>query len=377
MKILVLTNSDMGLFKFRKELLQRLVKEGNKVFLSVPRGTYIPSLIKMGCTVLDIRMDRRGTDPWKDLVLLCRYVWMIHKIKPDVVLTYTIKPNIYGGIACRMLHVPYIVNITGTGTAIEKGGLLSNILLFLYKTALKNAAQIFFQNKQNQTFFVTKQIARKGRLIPGSGVDLLEHPYEDYPKEDGCTRFLFVGRIMKDKGIEEYLDCADKIGEKYANVYFSLIGGFDEASYQERIQQLEKKGRLKYFGPQDDVHSYMKSHHAVVLPSYHEGLSNVLLEAAACGRPVLATAVPGCLETYEDGVSGIGFPAKESAKLVKAVEKFLQMPYGERKDMGINGRHKVEKEFDRKIVVEAYMQEIIRCKKNLRENRREKGKKYL
>lgn len=362
MKILILTNSDMGLYKFRRKLLQRLIREGNRIYISLPDGMYISRLEEIGCNFLHTQVDRRGTDPWKDGKLLCKYWKIIHKVKPDVVLTYTVKPNIYGAIACRMHHVKYIVNITGTGTALEKKGILSGILLFLYKIALKKASQIFFQNESNKRFFRENRITDRGRLIPGSGVDLSEHCYEEYPKEDGSTRFLFVGRIMADKGIREFLNCADRIGEKYDDVYFDLIGEYDERIYQKKIEELEKKGRLKYFGMQDDVHAFMKTHHAVVLPSYHEGLSNVLLEAAACGRPVLATTVPGCRETYEDGVSGIGFAPRDSSALVKAVEKFLEMPYEERKLMGIHGRQKAEKEFDRETVVEAYRQEIYKEK---------------
>lgn len=360
MKILILANSDMGLYKFRRELLQRLLKEDNQIFISLPDGPYIPLLIKMGCVFLCTPLDRRGTNPRKDLALLCRYAGMMRRIKPDTVLTYTIKPNIYGGIACQMHHITYLANVTGMGTAMEKKGVLSKILLFLYQAALRKASQIFFQNEENKRYFEEKGIVSRGRLIPGSGVDLMEHCYEDYPEEDGFTRFLFVGRIMKDKGIEEFLDCAEQIGGKYANVCFDLIGEYEEEHYKKKVAVLEKKGRIRYLGVQDDVHAFIKNHHAVILPSYHEGLSNVLLEAAACGRPVLATTVPGCRETYEDGISGIGFLANDSSALVKAVEKFLKMPYGERRLMGINGRQKAEKEFDREIVIEAYRQEIYR-----------------
>lgn len=362
MKILMLSNSDGGLYKFRKELIQTLVDDGNKVFLSLPEGEYISLLKGMGCTFYSTPVDRRGMNPFKDIQLLLQYNRLIHKIKPEIVLTYTIKPNIYGGIICRRHRVKYIANITGLGTAIENHGILSRILLFWYKVALKDASQVFFQNESNRIFFRKKRVVRKNRMIPGSGVNLEEHRYEEYPNETEGVCLLYVGRIMKDKGIEELLVGAEKLKRRHSNLCFDLAGEYDEEEYRGRVTELEKKGVVRYLGLQADIHSVMKTHHAIVLPSYHEGLSNVLLEAAACGRPVLTTDVPGCRETFEDGVSGIGFEAQSAEALVRAVEKFLALSHEEKRDMGLRGRRKVEKEFDRQIVINAYMQEISRLK---------------
>lgn len=359
MKILILTNSDLGLYKFRKELLQCLINQGNEVFISLPDGKFVQSMVAMGCHFIPTSLERRGMNPLKDLILLLQYKKILQKIEPDVVLTYTIKPNIYGGIVCRICRVKYIENITGLGTAIESEGALSKVLLLLYKIGLKGAAQVFFQNKRNQKFFKVKGIIKKSKLIPGSGVNLQEHCYEEYPNTDE-VRFLFIGRIMRDKGIDELLICAQYISKKYKNVYFDLIGDYDEEKYRDEIAFLEKTGTIKYLGSQDNVHAFIRSHHAVVLPSYHEGLSNVLLEAAACGRPVLATLVPGCREAFADGISGIGFSAKSSDALIRAVEKFISLSYEKRKEMGVRGREKMVQEFDRRLVISAYMDEI--CK---------------
>lgn len=362
MNILVLANNDVGLYKFRKELLQTLIGNGDKVFISLPAGKHISLLEKMGCTFCETSVDRRGMNPVKDMQLLLKYNRLVRKIKPDVVLTYTIKPNIYGGIICRRHHVKYIANITGLGTAIENNGILSGILLFLYKVGLKDASQVFFQNESNRMFFQKKGIVRKNRMIPGSGVNLKEHRYEEYPNETEGVCLLYVGRIMKDKGIEELLVGAEKLKRHHSELCFDLAGGYDEEEYRGKVAELEKKGVIRYLGLQADIHSVMKTHHAIVLPSYHEGLSNVLLEAAACGRPVLATDVPGCRETFEDGVSGIGFKVRSAEALVRAVEKFLALSHEEKRDIGLRGRRKVEKEFDRQIVINAYMQEISRLK---------------
>lgn len=366
MKILVLANSDLGLYKFRKELLQSLIDQGNEVFISLPDGKFVLLMAAMGCHFIQTSFERRGVNPIKDLRLLFQYERIVRKIEPDVVLTYTIKPNIYGGIVCRIHRVKYIENITGLGTAIEDKGALSKVLLLLYKIGLKEAAQVFFQNKRNQKFFKIKGIIQKSQLIPGSGVNLQEHCYEEYPDTDEI-RFLFIGRIMRDKGIEELLTCAKYINEKHKNIYFDLIGDYDEEKYRDEIAFLEKTGTITYLGLQDNVHAFIRSHHAVILPSYHEGLSNVLLEAAACGRPVLATLVPGCRETFIDGISGIGFSAQSSDALIKAVEKFISLSYEERRQMGIRGREKMVREYDRKLVIEAYMNEIYKSKEKKRD----------
>lgn len=358
MKILVLANDDGGLYSFRKELLQELINDGDTVYLSLPEGEFIPLLEAMGGIFCETLVDRRGMNPFKDMRLVLRYDRLVRTIRPDVVLTYTIKPNIYGGIVCRMRHVKYIANITGLGTAIERKGLLSGILLFLYKIGLKDAAQVFFQNETNRFFFREKKLVGRSRLLPGSGVNLEEHRYEEYPEESEETRFLYVGRIMKEKGVGELLNGAEKLKKCCPDLSFDLAGGYDEGSFRNRIEELERKGIIRYLGERKDIHFLMKACHALILPSYHEGLSNVLLEAAACGRPVLATDVPGCRETFEDGVSGIAFRPKDSVALVSAVEKFLDLPYEEKRQMGVCGRRKVEREFDRRIVTDAYMQEI-------------------
>lgn len=366
MRVLVLANNDIGLYKFRKELLQELVHPGSyisgrkaescKVFISLPDGEFISELSKIGCEFINTPLDRRGMNPLKDLNLLNQYRNILKKIKPDIVLTYTIKPNIYGGLLSRLSKTPYLANVTGLGTSIENDTFMSNIILLMYKIGLCSAKNIFFQNVKNQILFKQKKIVRqKGRLIPGSGVNLKEHCFETYPTEDGIIKFLFIGRIMKAKGISEFLDCAEYIKERYPNTEFNVIGDFDEESFIPRIEELNKKGTIHYYGQQKDIHSFIKTHHATILPSYHEGLSNVLLETAAAGRPVIATDVPGCVETYEDGITGIGFKAHDSKKLIKAVEEFLFMPYDKKMEMGIAARRKMEQEFNRKIVVQSYL----------------------
>ena len=348
----------MGLYRFRKELLEELIYKKNEVYISLPDDEFIPKLKRIGCKFIETPVDRRGTNPITDLKLLYFYKKMIRRYKPDVILTYTIKPNIYGGIACRALKTHCLTNITGLGTSIENQGLMQKITLTLYKFALRKTACIFFQNDANRQFFIDKDIMRvKSRIIPGSGVNLKQHIYEEYPAADEIIKFLFIGRIMKSKGINEFLEAAKRVKEKYPNVQFDLIGGCEE-NYTEQLTEYEKLGILKYHGKQNDVHSFIKKANAIVLPSYHEGMANVLLESAATGRPVLASNIPGCKETFEEGLNGLGFKARSAEDLTNVLIKFIKLPYEKMKSMGTAGRSKMENEFDRNIVVNAYLEEI-------------------
>lgn len=364
MKVLILANNDVGLYKFRKELIETLL-ENYQVFISLPYGDWIPNLEKIGCIFIETKISRRGKNPMSDIALLLRYINEINKVCPDIVLTYTIKPNIYGGMACQLENKPYITNITGIGTAMENDGFLAKLTKILYRIGLKRSKTVFFQNKANLELFLTSRITCGNlQLIPGSGVNLETNNFEEYPPENGEIRFLFVGRIMKDKGIEELIACAEQVHTHYTNVHFDIVGNFDEEVYRKPVAELHNKGILTYFGHQNDVHLYMKRSHAIVLPSYHEGLSNVLLEAAACGRPILASNIPGCYETYVDGVTGIGFTARSSDALTEAVEKFIRLPYEQKAAMGAAGRKKAEAEFNRKIVIQAYIKEIEKYAKS-------------
>ncbi|MEH6908508.1 glycosyltransferase family 4 protein [Neobacillus drentensis] len=358
MKILVLANFGMGLYNFRKELLEDLINKQNEVYISLPNDEYVPKLVSLGCQFVETTLERRGTNPMKDIKLLLHYIKIIKRMKPDVVLTYTIKPNVYGGIACRITKTPYITNITGLGTSIENKDIIQKITLRLYKVGLKKASCLFFQNETNLKFFIDKNMVKsKARLVPGSGVNLAQHPLEEYPDGDEKNRFLFIGRIMKAKGIEELLRAAEIVKNKYPNTQFDLIGSCEE-DYHQQLAELNKSGIINYHGQQDDVHSFIKKSHATVLPSYHEGTANVLLESASSGRVVLASRVPGCKETFDEDVSGFGFEVKSVDSLVETIIKFIKLPYGQKKAMGMAGRKKMENEYDRKIVINAYIDEI-------------------
>jgi glycosyltransferase involved in cell wall biosynthesis len=374
MKILVLANFGMGLYNFRKELLEKLIKHNHKVYISLPNDEYVPKLIDIGCEFVNTPLERRGTNPLADLKLLFNYIKIIKHIKPDIVLTYTIKPNVYGGMACAVTKIPYISNITGLGTSIEEQGLLQKVTLMLYRFGLKKASSVFFQNETNQKFFIDHGIVNKNsRLIPGSGVNIEKHRYEEYPSSD-TVRLLFIGRIMKAKGIDELLAAAQHVKREYPNVQFELIGGCEE-DYSEKLKELERQNIIKYHGQQADVHYFIKNTHATILPSYHEGLANVLLESASTGRPVLASKVPGCIETFEDRLTGFGFEVRNVDDLITSIVNFINLSHEQRREMGMAGRKKIENEFDRNIVINTYLEKInnIVNKENNSESIREVG----
>ena len=357
MTILIVANNDVGLYKFRRELVEEMLRE-HEVHICLPNGEYISKLTELGCVYHACEFDRHGTNPLAELKQIAFYKRLLKAVKPNMVLTYTVKPNIYAGMACASLKIPYVANITGLGTAIENGGLMQKLLVVLYKLGLRKAQKVFFQNESNRDFMLSKGVVKGDYdMLPGSGVNLEEHHAEPYPRQEEPLILVNVGRIMKDKGADEILYAAKKIRRDHPYVVFRLIGGFDGA-YEEKVQKAVEAGEIEYLGQQPDVHAWLKEAHGIVHASYHEGMSNVLLEAAACARPIIATDVAGCRETYENGVSGIACKARDGEDLVRAIQEFIALPYAQKERMGQAGRGKAEREFDRTIVIQKYLGEI-------------------
>ncbi len=362
-KILILANSSGGLYDFRNELVTELLKNC-EVVISLPDEVRTKELAEEGARIVHTSIDRRGVDPRKDLSLYRAYRKLLKTEKPDLVLTYTIKPNIYGGFSCRTKKIPYIVTITGLGSTFQKEGLLKKLIIFLYRTALKKAECVFFQNGSNLKIFEGYGIrGKKSALVSGSGVNLSKHPYEEYPADEGTLRLLYIGRTMKEKGTDELLSAAEyyrKDGSPAGDspVPEFLFLGYPDEDYQEKLDAFEKKGYIRQLGFDPDAHKYIKDAHAIVLPTYHEGMSNVLQEAASTGRPVIATDIPGCREIFEDGVTGIACKAQSADSLIDAIGRFLALGNEERALMGRRGREKMEREFDRKIVTQSYMEAV-------------------
>lgn len=352
-------NHDVVIYNFRLELVERLLNEGYEVYISSPYGERIDVLVDLGCRYLEVDLDRHGLNIFQEWKLLRYYKKIIKQVKPDIVLTYTIKPNIYGALAAKSNGVPVISTITGLGTAVENGGSMQKLSIYLYKYAFKNISKVFFQNIENKQFFINNKIAvGKHELVPGSGVNLKHFSLLEYPN-DSTIEFVFISRIMKEKGIDEYLEAAKYIRSKYPNTRFHILG-FCEERYEDKLNAFEKEEIIHYHGMQRDIREFLKFSHCTVHPSYHEGMSNVLLESAASGRPIITTDISGCKEIVDDSVSGYTVELKSSDDLIDKIETFLNLPYEQKREMGILGRRKVEKEFDRQIVVDAYMREIRR-----------------
>lgn len=350
-RIAILANHSGGLYDFRKDLIVEL-KKYTSVTVAVPHNDRWDELLHLADCVIELPIDRRGMNPLHDSKLFHQYRAILKEVKPDLVLTYTIKPNIYGGLACRMAHIPYAVNITGLGSAIENGGWLKKFVLALYKPALKGARVVFFENAGNRDTLAATGVVPKGRdvVLNGAGINLEDYPYQSYPQE-GAVRFLFVGRVMHEKGVDELFAAAKRMKQEYGDgVEFHIVGSFEEG-YKPLMDELEQAGVVKYHGYQSDMKHFYAMASCVVLPSYHEGMSNVLLEAAASGRPLITSDIPGCREAVEDGNSGYLCPAKDANALYRAMQRFMELSVEQRSEMGCRGRERMEQQFSKTAVV--------------------------
>ena len=363
-KVLFLVNHDVVIYNFRLELVERLLSDGYEVHISSPYGERIDDLVRLGAEYHEIKMDRHGMNPVKEILLLKEYRKLIKTVHPFIILGYTIKPNIYGAVAAKEAGVPFVANITGLGTAVENGGWKQKVTVVLYKAAFTKVQCVFFQNRENEEFFSKHRIAPgKHRLLPGSGVNTKRYPLLPFPEcGDGKSgipvRFAFISRIMKEKGTDYYLAMAEKIKMKYPTTEFHVCG-FCEEEYEGRLKELTAKGIVKYHGMIRDVSGFMGKMHCIIHPTYYpEGLSNVLLEACSSGRAVVTTDRSGCREVVVDGRNGYLVPERNCKELVRTVEKFLALPWEEKRMMGLEGRKLVEEKFDRQIVVDAYLEEI-------------------
>lgn len=360
-KILILANDTTYVYNLRRELLQKLMENGCTVTVVSELLLFQEELKELGCKLIGVDAGRHGTNPLNDLKLMAKYIRILRAEKPDVVLSYNIKPNVYGGMACRMLKIRYMPNITGLGTAVENPGKMQMLTTRLYKWGVAGAACVFFQNTENLEFFQNRNmLSKKSRtsLLPGSGVNLQTHPLLPYPQGE-TIHFLFVARVLKEKGIDQYLAVAKALRAERKDVVFHICGGCDDAAYEQILQQAQEAGEVEYHGQQKDMLPFFQMAACVVHPSYYpEGMSNVLLEAAASGRPIVAANRSGCRETVDHGKTGYIVPIKDEQAVIDAVRSFLALSWEERRAMGLAGRAKMEQEFDRKLVVDTYLEEL-------------------
>ncbi len=365
--IALVTNNDDDVYCFRKEIIDSLIKNGYSVLISCPYGEKLKLIDDIEYIYDDPVIDRRGTSVTADAKLFFHYMSVLKKYRPDVVLTYTVKPNVYCGIASHFLKIPVISNVTGFGSVLQKSGMIRKFIMTLFKISFRRSECVMFQNSTNMRLAEESGMVKGGRLlIPGSGVNTDRFPFIKYPDggdgiNGGKVVFNYIGRILKEKGVDVYIEAAKRIKKKYPNTEFNMLGFIEptEIHYEKELKELEKDGIIRYFGSQKDVRPFIALSHATIHPSmYGEGMSNVLLESASSGRPVITTDNPGCRETFIDSETGLLFKCGDADSLCNIIERFLSMPNEARAEMGARGREYIKSNFSRDIVADAYLKKI-------------------
>lgn len=370
--IALLTNNDDDVYCFRKELIEGLIMEGYEILISCPDGPKFGLMKDVPYIYDNPDIDRRGTNPVKDFGLMMHYHKLFKQYKPSVVLTYTAKPNVYASLAASHLGIPVINNLTGLGSVVNESGLKKAFIMWLFKLAYKKSACMMFQNETNMKVALNAGMVKgRYRLIPGSGVAIDRYPLQPYPEGgDGKTGtpvvFNYMGRVMHDKRVDDYIEAAKRIKANYPQTEFNMLGFIEptESHYEQELKDLEKAGVVIYRGSQKDVRPFVARAHATIHPStYGEGMSNVLLESASSGRFLITTDNPGCQETVEDGKTGFIYHGGNVDELVSCIKRFLALSNEQRKTAGEFGRKRMEKQFSRQIVIDAYKEEIARLLK--------------
>lgn len=359
MKILFLSNSIGGLRNFRYELIEYLRDRGDDVYIGSNIEESPQPFEMLGCKIYETPMELRGTSIISDAKLIYSYIKLIKNVCPNVVLTYTIKPNTYGGLICRIMKCPQIASITGLGTAFEVGGIITFIAKYLYKLGLNNCSRVFFQNKESLSVFDKYKIAKKcdRSIIAGSGVNLDKFKFCAYPIDRQKIDFIFVGKTRKEKGFDHYLDAAKVLKPKYPFCNFHIVGACEE-HYKSIIKSLVEDNIIVNHGYQNNVIPFIEECNCNILPSYHEGMSNSLQESSAIGRPAIATDISGCREIVVDNQTGFLVKPRSSQNLIDKIEQFINLPYEDKVAMGLNARSWVEQHFNRKYVVYKYVEAI-------------------
>ena len=365
--VAILTNNHDDIYCFRKELIEALIDNDYDVLISCPYGEKFELMEGIDYLYDNPEIDRRGTSVIKDGKLMRHYYNLFKKYRPDIVLTYTAKPNVYGGMAAHRLNIPVINNLTGVGSVKNEKGMKKDFILRLFKHAYTKSACVMFQNETNMKDALERGLVKGDyMLLPGSGVNTQRYPLQEYPAGgDGIhgdpVVFNYIGRILADKGVEDYIAAAKRIKKKYPATEFNLLGFIEptEQHYEQDLENLAKRGVVYYLGSQKHVIPFITRSHATIHPSmYGEGMSNVLLETASSGRPIITTNNPGCRETVVKNKTGFIYEGGNVDELCAYIERFLRMDNRDRQKMGLLGRKHVRKNFSRDIVIDAYLTKI-------------------
>lgn len=366
-KILICLNAAWNLYNFRSGLICALVAQGYEVVAVAPNDAYAARLTELGCRFVALPMDNQGTHPGRDAWLLLRFWHLFRQERPNIYLGYTVKPNIYGSLVAHVLGIPVINNIAGLGAVFIKDGWLVRLVRGLYRLALRPATKVFFQNDDDRQLFIAGDLVRAevADLLPGSGIDLARFPMtplNDTNTEIRKFRFLLIARMLRDKGVGEYVAAAKLIRQRWPHVECSLLGFLDvqnpAAISRAQMEKWVAEGHVNYLGVSDDVRAEIIAADCVVLPSYREGTPRTLLEAAAMGRPIIATDAAGCREVVDDGKNGLLCKVRDVEDLAAKMEQMLSLTHEQRVEMGGHGRKKMEAEFDEQIVIRRYLDAV-------------------
>jgi glycosyltransferase involved in cell wall biosynthesis len=358
--IVLSANSDWNIVNFRGGLIRALRTAGYEPVVIAPHDPSADRRMReLDVERIPIRIDRSGLNPWADLQLIGEYKRLLRRIRPVAYLGYTIKPNVYGCFAAASLGIPAIPNISGLGTAFIRSGPLQQIVKALYRVGFRRAPRVFFQNDEDRELFVDRKIVRadQARVLPGSGIDL--DRFRPGPLPEGAPIFILIGRLLRDKGVVEFVEAARQLRTEMPDGRFQLLGPIDDGNRtsvsKAELQSWIAQGVIEYLGTTDDVRPFIAAASAVVLPSYREGMPRSLLEAAAMGRPLIATDVPGCREIVEEGRNGLLCVVKDARSLAAAMRRFAGMSLEDRIAMGKAARRKVQEEFSEERVIRAYL----------------------
>ncbi len=366
MHIVLTVNVAWNIWNFRQPLVEVLLADGHRVTILAPPDAAVEKLTALGCAFVPLAMDQKGLNPLRDLALLWRMRRHFRTLRPDIILSFTIKNNLYGALAARSLNISFLPNVTGLGTAFLSTGLLRRVAETLYRLAFAKQPTVFFQNRDDRDLFVERRLVRpeQAQLLPGSGIDLTRFAAAPYPEGEQETHFLMISRLLRDKGVIEYVEAARMLREEFPDAKFQLLGaaGYDNRTAIDAATaaRWHDEGVVDYLGTADDVRPLIAAAHCVVLPSYREGAPRTLIEAAACARPLIATDVPGCRAVVDHNVNGLLCRARDADDLANAMRQFLSLPLEKRIAMGLAGSDKMEREYDVRIVADRYRQAISR-----------------
>lgn len=353
-------NAAWNIWNFRRPLVEAFLNDGHCVTIVAPADDSVSDLEALGCRFRSLAMDPKGLNPYDGWVLFQRFKQLFRAEKPDVILSYTIKNNIFGAMGARAAGSPFIPNVTGLGTAFLSGGVIRKIAEQLYRRAFDALPIVFFQNEDDRDLFVNLRLVRpdQARMLPGSGIDLARFAAVELPPPHEPPILLMIARLLRDKGVVEFVEAARQVKAQQADVRFQLLGAIGSenrtAIDAATVQGWERDGTLEHLGVTTDVRPYIAAANCVVLPSYREGAPRTLIEAAAMARPLIATDVPGCRAVVDRDLSGFLCEVRSADSLAAAMRRFLVLPHAAQAVMGRAGRAKMEREFDEAIVVRAY-----------------------